>query len=73
MLLLANSTVKKININTATLEELKQHPYIRYNLAGLIVQYRNQHGSFSKIEDLGNIMAVTSDVMQKLSAYITIE
>lgn len=73
MLLLANNTVKKININTATLEELKQHPYIRYNLAGLIVQYRNQHGSFSKIEDLGNIMAVTSDVMQKLTAYITIE
>ncbi len=72
-LTIGNIIVKKININTATLEELKQHPYIRYNLAGLIVQYRNQHGSFSKIEDLGNIMAVTSDVMQKLSAYITIQ
>ncbi len=72
-LTIGNKTVQKININTATLEELKQHPYIRYNLAGLIVQYRNQHGSFSKIEDLGNIMAVTSEVMQKLTAYITIE
>lgn len=73
MLLLANSTVKKININTATLEELKQHPYIRYNLAGLIVEYRKQHGSFSKIEELGNIMTVTNEVMEKLVAYISIE
>ena len=70
---MGNGTVQKININTATLEELKQHPYIRYNLAGLIIQYRKQHGSFSKIEDLGNIMTVSNDVLQKLAAYITIQ
>jgi len=73
LLSMGNGTVQKININTATLEELKQHPYIRYNLAGLIIQYRKQHGSFSKIEDLGNIMTVSNDVLQKLAAYITIQ
>ena len=44
---LENSTIRKININTATIDELKTHPYIKYVLANPIVAYRNAHGSFS--------------------------
>ncbi|HUS03523.1 MAG TPA: helix-hairpin-helix domain-containing protein, partial [Chitinophagaceae bacterium] len=43
-LVLNNTSVKTININTATLEEMKLHPYIRFNIANAIFQYRNQHG-----------------------------
>ncbi|MGK2860971.1 MAG: helix-hairpin-helix domain-containing protein, partial [Chitinophagaceae bacterium] len=46
-LTIQNQTIKKININSANVEELKTHPYIRYNLANPIVAYRSAHGSFS--------------------------
>ena len=63
--------VKKININTATLDELKQHPYIRYSLANAFVQYRMQHGNFSSVEDLRKIMILTDEAYNKLAPYLT--
>jgi DNA uptake protein ComE-like DNA-binding protein len=68
--LLATPSVRKINVNTATAEILKSHPYIRYVLAGPIISYRSQHGPFSKLEELKNIMAMTDDVYRKLLPYL---
>ena len=65
-----NAAIKQININTATLEELKAHPYIRYNIATAIIQYRNQHGNFSTLNDLKKIMLVTEEVFNKISPYL---
>ena len=65
-------SVRKININNATLDELKAHPYIRYNVANPIIAYRNEHGSFTRIDDLKKIMAVTDEVYNKISPYLTI-
>ena len=66
-----NASVKKININTATVDELKAHPYIKYSLANPIVAYRNEHGLFSKIEDLKKVMVVTEELFIKISPYLT--
>jgi len=70
---LENILVKKININTATTDELKAHPYIRYSLANPIVVYRNEHGPFTKLEDLKKVMAITEDVYNKLKPYVTVD
>lgn len=67
-----NSTVKQLNINTATLEELKAHPYIRYTIANAIIQYRNQHGNFASVSDLKNIMIITGEMYSKIEHYVTI-
>lgn len=64
-------TVRKININTAEAEDLKQHPYVRWQLASLIIQYRKQHGSYHVPEDLGQLALVTPDLLKKLLPYIT--
>jgi competence ComEA-like helix-hairpin-helix protein len=71
-LTIQNQTIKKININSANVEELKTHPYIRYNLANPIVAYRSAHGSFSSIEDLKKIMIITEEVYQRISPYLTL-
>lgn len=71
-LVIGNQTVKKININTATVDEMKPHPYIRYNMANAIVQYRNQHGSFIALSDLKKIMLVTEDIYNKAEPYLSI-
>ena len=71
-LILTDNSVKKININTASLDEMKSHPYIRYNLANAFIQYRIQHGNFSSITDIKKIMIITDDIFNKVSPYLTI-
>lgn len=67
-----NSSVKKININSATVDELKSHPYIKYNLANPIIAYRNEHGAFSNIDDLKKIIVITDEVYKRISPYLTL-
>ena len=71
-LILENAPVKKININTATVDEMKAHPYLRYNLANAIVQYRGQHGDFKRVEDVKKIVIVTDEILEKVTPYLTI-
>ena len=71
-LVLINSSVKQININTATVEELKSHPYFRYAIANAIIQYKNQHGNFASLEDLKKVVAVTEEVFTKVFPYLKI-
>jgi competence ComEA-like helix-hairpin-helix protein len=63
--------VRKINVNTATKDELKAHPYIRWNLANAIVEYRNQHGAFKSLEELKNIALIDETTFDKINHYLT--
>ncbi len=69
---LGNSPVRKININAAALDEMKDHPYIRFKLAQAILAYRNEHGPFQKIDDLKKLMAFSDDQLTKLSPYLSV-
>jgi competence ComEA-like helix-hairpin-helix protein len=68
-----NASIKKININTATIDELKAHPYIKWSLANPIIAYRKEHGPFAKVEDIKKVMAVTDEIYIKISPYLTIQ
>ena len=70
---ISNAPIKQFNINTATVEEMKTHPYIRYNIANAIVQYRTQHGNFENVADIKKIMVVTDEVFNKVAPYLTAE
>jgi competence protein ComEA len=59
-------------INTATQQELSAHPYIRWQLATAIVKYREEHGPFSKLEDLLKIHLVNEEVLKKITPYCKI-
>lgn len=72
-LLFSSGNIRKININTAGVDQLKEHPYIRYQLANAILQYRTQHGNFTAVEDIKKIMMVTDSVFVKLSPYLTVQ
>lgn len=65
-----NASIRKIDINFATLDELKVHPYIGITLANSIVQYRTQHGNYETISDIKKIMTVTSDIFNKMAPYL---
>ena len=67
------SSVKQFNLNTATVDELKSHPYLRYNIANAIIQYRAQHCNFSAVSDIKKIMLVTDEIYVKVAPYLTIQ
>lgn len=69
---LDSGSLKKLNINQMDEKSLGQHPYIRYKLARLIVQYRSNHGPFSHAEDLYNIPLVNDSIYRKLEKYISL-
>jgi len=70
---LENPLVKKINLNTATVDELKSHPYIKWTLAQPIIAYRQEHGPFVNLHDLKKISSITEDLYQKLLPYLSLE
>lgn len=65
--------IHRININTADMEELGKHPYIGYKLAKLIVNYRIQHGAYTKIEDLWKIKVMNENIFSKIETYISVK
>ncbi|RNI25826.1 ComEA family DNA-binding protein [Rufibacter latericius] len=63
---------KRINLNTASFEELRQHPYIGFNLAKAIVNYRTQHGLYPSVEELRKIKILDEAKFQKMQPYLSI-
>jgi competence protein ComEA len=70
---LENVSLKKINVNAATKDEMKSHPYLKWTLANAIVEYRNQHGKFSSAEELKKVGAITEEVLVRIKPYISVE
>lgn len=65
--------VRKININTADANTLKQHPYLKWPIANAIVQYRQQHGEYKELEDLKQIAILPPELYDKILPYISLE
>lgn len=65
------STPRKIAINTATVQELNQHPYFRNRkLNEVIVRYREQHGPFSSAEAMKEIRILDEATLRKIAPYL---
>ncbi len=61
----------KININTASLDELITLNGIGEAKAKSIIEYRKEHGSFSSIDDLKNISGISDKIFEKIKDNIT--
>lgn len=67
-----NPTLKTININTADVNMLRTHPYIKWNIANAIINFRTQHGNFNTLEELKKIDIITDDVYRKIAPYLNL-
>ena len=63
--------LRKININTADFETLKQHPYLRYKQVNAIIEYRKQHGNYSSFADLKKVAILPAETVDKLVPYFS--
>ena len=62
-----------ININAAGAKELYSHPYVSYKEAQAIVAYRNQHGNFASVSDLGKLYIFAHRDLSQLLPYLDVK
>lgn len=63
---------QRININTATAEELTAIPGIGASKAELIVSYRNEYGFFTQIEEIQNVPGIKGATFERIKDYIKV-
>ncbi|MGB6340753.1 MAG: ComEA family DNA-binding protein [Candidatus Aminicenantaceae bacterium] len=67
------TTEKKVNINTANLDELQTLPRIGEKVAQRIIDYREEHGQFKKIEELMKVQGVGEKTFKLIKDKIEVE
>jgi len=68
----APKTDQKININTASAAELQQLPRIGEKVAQRIIDFREQHGNFQKIEEIMKVRGIGESTFANLKELITV-
>ncbi len=66
------STGDKINLNTATVEQLQALPGVGPATAKSIVEYRNKVGKFNKIEEVLNVKGIGEKKFQRIKDRLTL-
>jgi competence ComEA-like helix-hairpin-helix protein len=69
---ISEKDVKRININSVTIEELKVHPYLKWNQANSIVKMRMQRNGFKNIEEIKESVLIDSETYEKLFPYLSL-
>ncbi len=69
----AQTELQKINLNSARQETLQEHPYIRWKLARMIIQYREQHGGFKIVSELQQLAQMDPEKFKKLEPYLEVK
>jgi competence ComEA-like helix-hairpin-helix protein len=62
----------RININTASLAELERLPGIGSGLAARIIEHRERHGAFRRVEHLIIVRGISQRRFESLRPFVTI-
>lgn len=63
--------VKKLNVNSLSLNELKRHPYLNFYQARAIVDYRRQNGPIADMNELRLLPDFGDKAIQRLRPYVS--
>ena len=66
------SLIRKIALNTVSIDELKIHPYIRWNIANSIIKMREQRNGFKSIDEIKESVLINEELFEKLKPYISL-
>lgn len=69
LLVLDSIQLTKLNINAASADELRRHPYIDWKVANSIVKLREQHGAYASLDELAKSELIKQDLLKKLKPY----
>ncbi len=65
--------IRRIKINSATVERLNAHPYINFYQAKAIYELRRQKVKLKNIQELKNLDAISPDELEKITPYLSFE
>ncbi len=62
-----------IDVNKATAEDLQKIPGIGEALARRIIEFRQEHGPFEKVDDLLNVRGIGTASLDKMRPYLVVK
>jgi len=65
--------IEKINVNTASADELSKLVYLQYHVAQGIVDYRNLNGTINSLDELININDFPKDRIDRIALYLSLK
>ena len=68
----ATTPTQPVNLNTATLEQLDTLDGVGPGIARRILDYRQQHGGFRRVEELGEVSGIGAKRLATLTPLVTV-
>jgi DNA uptake protein ComE-like DNA-binding protein len=66
-----SKSIKKINLNEATLAEINVHPYLKGEIAKALVNYRKQHNyKIDNLLQIKEIELINDEIFRKIVPYL---
>lgn len=65
-----STRVAPLGINTKKSDELGLHPYLSFQEAKILTNYRALHGPFLNLQSIEQVKGVSSETVQRLLAYL---
>jgi competence protein ComEA len=62
----------KVNLNTATTEQLTALPGVGPKLAARIVEHRQKSGAFKSVQELMNVKGISEKSFEKIEGHLTL-
>lgn len=72
-LILKDSTIHQMDLNTANFKTVLKHPYIDYEMTKKIFNLRNKLGRFAGMYQLKNDSILSDSLFQKLEPYLKVD
>ncbi|MFT4995315.1 MAG: competence protein ComEA [Paraglaciecola sp.] len=63
---------QKINLNTATADQLEALPGVGKHKAAAIIEYRQKNGKFKSVQDLAEVKGIGSKMLEKLNGQVVV-
>ena len=70
---LDNDSIRKLEINKASLDKLRAHPYLTFYQAKVIVEHRRKKGQIKSLSQLALYEEFTEKDLERLSAYVSFD
>lgn len=71
-LIIDKENIRKIDLNTASIDEMKKHPYLDYYQAKAIANYREKVKPFDNIEEVLLTNLIYEETFDKLKPYLAV-